>query len=293
MFSADLEYIKMNKHNTLLTESSMLHLLCQFILAADSMQIWLGFMSEIQATMKVTLPMQTLCLAFLLFFPFLCSAEVHGTLTMTTNNVGRWFTKNNNNVGLQANLDYQHSSGLFLGSSVSNIDYETEEKDRAAHVEIIPYLGWSTKLSEQWRMDTQWSRYLYDGNIFGHQADYNEYYLFFHYQDVFTGRVSFADNYYALGNYAIDYELTGKYPLSDSFEVSASFGYSQTKPALGSDYPYWNAGITYFYEFISLDLRYRDATETSIDHAAAEKMHEQYDPPLLNATVVFSISMGF
>lgn len=251
-----------------------------------------GILSEILITMKIMSPIQTLCLIFLLFFSTYSRSEWHGTLTMTSNNAGRWFTKTNNNVALQVNADYQYAAGLFLGSSISNIDYATKEQDRVAHVEIIPYLGWSFKLSEPWRIDTQWSRYLFDGNIFGHQADYNEYYLFLHYQDLVTGRISFANDYYGLGHYAMDYELTGRYPLSDSFEFSASFGYSRTKAALGSDYPYWNAGITYFYEFVSFDLRYMDATESSIDEVASEKMHKRYDPTLLNAAVVFSISVG-
>lgn len=241
----------------------------------------------------MALSIETLCLFFLSFYPSPSCAELHATLTMTTNNVGRWFTKNHNNLALQANMDYQHSSGLFLGSSVSNIDYESKEQPESAHIEIIPYLGWNFKLSDQWRIDTQWSRYLYDGNIFGHQADYNEFYLFLHYKDIFSSRVSFAEDYYGLGHYAIDYELTGKYPLSDSFEFSASFGYSQTKAVLGSDYPYWNTGVTYFYKFLALDLRYMDATETSINQAVVEKKHELYDPTLINATIVFSISMGF
>lgn len=243
--------------------------------------------------MKIALSFQTFCLVFLSFYSVLCFAEPHATLTMTTNNVGRWFTKSNNNVGLQANADYQHSSGWYTGSSISTIDYEFLKQSDSAHVEIIPYLGYSVKLSEQWRMDTQWSRYLYDGKVFGRQADYNEYYLFFHYEDIFTGRVSVADDYYGLGNYAIDYELTGRHPLSDRLEFSASFGYSQTQAALGSDYPYWNTGLTYFYKFAAFDLRYVDATETAINEAIVEELHDRYNPPLLNATVVFSISVGF
>jgi hypothetical protein len=36
-----------------------------------------------------------------------------------------------------------------------------------------------------------------------------------------------------------------------------------------------------------------DATETSIDRAVVGKMHEKYDPTLINTAIVFSISMGF
>ena len=36
-----------------------------------------------------------------------------------------------------------------------------------------------------------------------------------------------------------------------------------------------------------------DATETSIDQAVVEQKHELYNPPLINATCVFSISIGY
>jgi uncharacterized protein (TIGR02001 family) len=234
-------------------------------------------------------------LFYLLFLvPITSFADFHATLTGTTNNIGRWFTKSDNGFALIANMDYEHSSGLYAGTSVSNIDYENNEsKGKAAHVEIIPYLGWSYKITDAWRLDTQWSRYLFDGDVFGHAADYNEFYLFLHYKDIFSGRISFAEDYYNLGAYSIDYELTGRYPFTDALEFSASFGYSQTKAALGSDYPYWNAGFTYSYKIISLDFRYMDATETSIDEVVAEKKHDLYDPPLIDSTFVFSVSMGF
>jgi uncharacterized protein (TIGR02001 family) len=243
--------------------------------------------------LKKPLLIKIVCGAFFLH-PCTSLAEFHATLTGTTNNAVRWFSKSDNDFALLANIDYEHSSGLYMGSSVSTIDFEANENESgAAHVEITPYLGWSFSLSNNWRLDTQWTRYLYDGNISGHPADYNEFYLFLHYQDIFSGRISFAEDYYGLGDYAIDYELTGRYPITGYLELSASFGYSQTKAVLGSDYPYWNAGFTYYYKFVSLDFRYMDATETSINHAAAEQKHELYDPPLINATFVFSISAGF
>lgn len=226
--------------------------------------------------------------------PLISYAEVHGTLTMTTNNVSRWFTKNNNNPALQANIDYQHEdTGIYLGSSVSNINFDNHEMTNAANVEVVPYLGWNFKFSDQWRLNTQWSRYLYDGNVFGLQADYNEFYLFLHYKDLVSSRISVSDNYYNLGNYIIDYEVTGRYPISDSLEFSTGFGYSQTHVALGSDYPYWNMGFTYFYKFLAFDLRYMDAKEIIFSPETEHTAHESYNPPLIDSTCVFSISLGF
>lgn len=230
-----------------------------------------------------------------LFFPILSQAELHATLTMTTNNSQRWFSKSNSNPALQANIEYQHHSGLFLGSSVSNVEFESlgYNHPSSAHVEIVPYLGWNFKLAEQWRMDVEWSRYLYNGSVFGHRADYNEYYLFLHYKDLFSARISYTDDYYNVGYHAFDYEGTAKYPITDKLEASSSFGYSQTQAALSSDYLYWNAGLTYYYKLISLDLRYMQASEINVEPALEEQKHESYNPPLLDATVVFSISLGF
>lgn len=221
-------------------------------------------------------------------------ADFHGTLTATTNNADRWFSKSDNEGALIANLDYEHASGLYLGSSVSNVEFEFKEiEHQAAHVEITPYLGWSFALPQQWRMDIQWTGYLYDGDVFGHPADYHEFYLFWHYRDYFTGRFSVANDYYGLGDYAIDYALTGRYPITDALQFSATFGYSQTQEAVGSDYPYWNAGLTYAYKFISVSLLYMDSAETNIDPVSEPIKHELYAPAVLNSACVFSISAGF
>ncbi|MGZ8151843.1 MAG: TorF family putative porin [Methylococcaceae bacterium] len=248
--------------------------------------------SGMETSLKKTVFFNTLWGA-LFFYPCTNFADLHATLTGTTNNVGRWYTKSDNDFALQANIDYEHSSGFFIGNSVSNVNFGDNDFADAARVEITPYLGWSFGLSDNWRLDTQWTRYFYDGSIFGHSADYNEYYLFLHYKDIFSGRMSFSEDYYNLGGYILDYELTGRYPVTDKLEISGSFGYGQTKDALGSDYPYWNIGVSYFYKPVAFDLRYMDATETSIDAVIVETKHEQFDPKLIGASAVFSISIGF
>lgn len=222
-----------------------------------------------------------------------CQAEIHGTLTFTTHNFSRWYSKSNNGVAGQANLEYQHNAGLYLGVTASSVDFSNATYLNGAQVEITPYLGWNFSLSHQWRMDVQWSRYLYDGKVFGHDADYNEFYGFLHYKDLFTGKFAVSDDFYQLGNYALDCELTGRYPLTDKLEFSAGMGYHYTRAALGSDYPYWNIGLSYFYQPFAFDLRYIDSSETNINHALEEALHSRYDPTLVDASIVFSVSVGF
>jgi uncharacterized protein (TIGR02001 family) len=216
-------------------------------------------------------------------------AEIHGTVTGTTNYVGRGYTKSQNDFAIQGNVDYQHSSGIYLGASASNVNFGDRDFKDSARAEFTPYLGYTHKLTDDWRVDVQWSRYLYDGKIFGRQADYNEFYIFLHYRDLLTLRASVSDNFYNQNAVTGDYELTARYPLTDYLEVSSGVGYSQVEKVLEYDYLYWNTGITARYKFFAADLRYMHAFETT----TADKTSWKYDPDVLHATFVFSISVGF
>jgi uncharacterized protein (TIGR02001 family) len=48
--------------------------------------------------------------------------EIRGTITGTTNNVSRMYSKSNNDFAIQANLDYQDASGFYTGLSASNFN---------------------------------------------------------------------------------------------------------------------------------------------------------------------------
>jgi uncharacterized protein (TIGR02001 family) len=225
-------------------------------------------------------------------------AEIHGTVTGTTNYVWRMYSKNNGEPAIQGNLDYQHSSGIYLGASASNFNLGKSEQDEeltfpgSAQVEVSPYIGWSYKFADDWRMDLQYSRYIYDGTIYTFSGDYNEFYFFLHYKDYVSVQASYIDNYYGQGGDAYFYELTGRYPLTDYLEFSSTFGYARLKDALEADYPYWNVGFTGRYKFLALDLRYHDAREIYYLDANGQAAITDH-PETLVATVVLSLSVGF
>lgn len=235
------------------------------------------------------------CMVMCLFQATIASAEFHGTLTGTTNYVYKMYSKSNNDPAIQANLDYQHPSGFYAGTSVSSFNIGKSEIDEDFHfsnqarVEISPYLGWSFKLDDNWRLDTQYIRYFYDNKVYEFSGDYNEFYFSMHFKEMLSANISFTDDLYGIGNIALFYELTGRYPITDFLEFSSTFGYGQTKFVLFDDYPYWNAGLTGRYKFIALDLRYYDAKEIHFPHPFGQPNH----PDKLTATVVFTISVGF
>jgi len=232
--------------------------------------------------------MPVLFFVLMLLNSSLSRAEFHGTLSSTNDYIWRGYSKTYGGFALQANLDYGFASGFYLGASISNVDFDDHEFNDRSHIEVIPYLGWSLNLVEDWRLDLQWSRYFYDGDIFGEQADYNEFYLLLHYRDLVTASVSFSEDFYHQGHASGEYGLTGRYSVTEAIEFSTSIGYSQVKHVLEYDYLHWNAGLTYYYKFIALDFRYQDAVE-----ATAPVRTWAYDPEPLDPTFVVSFSIGF
>ncbi len=228
-------------------------------------------------------------LLVIIFYSAQTFSEFSATLTGATDYFWRGYSKTGGDLAIRANLDYEHESGLFLGISVINIDFGDDDFDDQSHVEITPYLGWTYNLDEDWRIDVQWTRYLYDGKIFGHESDYNEFYFLLHYRDLITLSTSFSEDFYNHGHVTGNYEITARYPITDAIEMSAGIGYSQVKPVLEYDYLYWNAGFTYYYKFAAFDFRYVDSAFTS-DTANTQW---PYDPEMLDPTFIFSISVGF
>lgn len=228
-------------------------------------------------------------------------AELHGTITGTTNYVWRSYSKSNYQPAIQANLDYFHESGFYMGASLSSFNIGESEFqvllpgfpfsfDNPARLEATPYIGWSFKIADDWRMDTQFARYLYNGNIYAINGDYNEYYLFLHYKDLVSIVATYAEDFYGIKGDAWFYEATGRYPITDYLQFSTTFGYGLTNDVVSDDYMYWNTGLTLSYKFLSFDLRYHDAREVEIKDDFLS-FHDH--PETLKKSLVFSISAGF
>jgi uncharacterized protein (TIGR02001 family) len=219
-------------------------------------------------------------------------AELSGSITGTTDYIEYGYSKSDGDPAIQANLDYEHASGLFLGVSVSSIDFGDHQFEDRSRVEIAPYLGWHFELSQDWRFQFQWLRYLYDDRIFGGDVDYNMFSATVHYQDLITTTVSFSDDLYQQDEVAAYFQASGRYPLTDSIEASTRIGYSLTRGALEYDYLYWDAGFTWFHPYGSLDFRYVQSKffrEVELDRQSGWL----FDPHEVDAKFVFTLSFGF
>jgi uncharacterized protein (TIGR02001 family) len=71
-------------------------------------------------------------------------------LIFSTNYVFRGYSKSDGHPVGRANLDYEHSSGFYLGTWVSSVDFGDDGFDDKANVEMTPYIGWSFPISDDW-----------------------------------------------------------------------------------------------------------------------------------------------
>jgi uncharacterized protein (TIGR02001 family) len=223
-------------------------------------------------------------------FPPSAVAEFSASLGFTTQYVSRGYSKSGGHPAVQGHLDYEHDAGFFTGTWVSSVDFNDNAYGDRAGVEIVPYLGWHVPLSDDWQADAYVSRYFYDGKLFGAYSDYNELNVLVNFRDLASARLGWSEDFYHRGHAALDYELTLRYPFTDTLEASAGLGFSDAWEALHYNYLYWNAGISWFFKYGSMDLRYVQAAQSG---HSADTQQQHFEPKMLHGDVVFSLSLGF
>ena len=216
-------------------------------------------------------------------------AELSGSLSLTSNYFWRGYSKSNNDPAAQGFVDYQHDKGFFAGSWLSQVDFDDDVSSDAARLELSPYIGWSFAPSGDWRADIQFVRYFYDGDIFGTSANYNELYASAHFRDLFSAQFAYANDAYNQGEPTYDSYLSGRYPLTDTLQLSAGAGYSVARKVFEYNYYYWDAGLTWYWPWGGIDIRYMGAQETG------GEFHTDwgYHPDIVDGEIIVTLSVGF
>jgi uncharacterized protein (TIGR02001 family) len=216
----------------------------------------------------------------------------HALLTLTSNYVYRGYSKSHGDPTLQGNVDYERSPGFFLGAWMSRVDFGDGRYRNRAYIEANPYVGVSLGFSERWRLDTVLAGYLYDGEVYGRGADYGELTALLHFRDLFTARVGVSYDAYGRGAPILDYELSLRYPVTDTVEVSGGLGYEDANRVLRYSRLYGSIGVGWFLsKHAALDLHYYAAHR--FDEFKGEAASTAFAPPRIGHPMVLSISIGF
>jgi uncharacterized protein (TIGR02001 family) len=181
------------------------------------------------------------------------AGDLSGAVSLTSDYFWRGYSKSDGKASLQANAEYIADSGLYGGVWVASVDFN----EPASRVEWQPYVGYSFKSDNDWVLDFQAVRYLYDDKLFNRHADYNEFYGFLHYRDVWTMEASVANDTYNLGATSANVQFNGRYPLTPKSQATGGLGYYRAIEFLNYNYLYWNLGYTYnLSRHFSVDARY-------------------------------------
>lgn len=234
----------------------------------------------------------------------LCAAlavgPAHGQLSaavsLTSDYVWRGFSKSDGHLAGQAYVDYQHPGGIYGGVFLSSVDLDDAYgyggprygARESADSEVVPYVGYSFSPAQDWRLDTQWSMYIFDDQIFGNASSYQEIYLFAHFRDLLTAELAVAPDAYGQDAATVNAQLTGRYPVSAAVTASAGGGWFEAAEVLGYDYLHWHAGLTWYHRRGGVDVRYFGSAERN-----GTATPWPYDPPPANGEVVITVTFGF
>lgn len=219
-------------------------------------------------------------------------AEWHGNVSVLSDYIYRGYSKNRGSPLLQGRLDYQDQSGWFAGAGLSQISFDDRQHTGYANLEFKPYLGWSGSINADARAELSVTGYIFDGHVFGGDADYAEIYASLHIQDWLSATVSLAPNAYQRDVTVLNYELNYRRDLLDNLRFSMGLGYYQANFLLEDDYFYWNAGATWYVtSYLAFDMRYVDVhldKQNSHDHP-----HHEFYPRPQDNKFLFAITLGF
>ena len=164
-------------------------------------------------------------LASAILLSFSASAAVSGNIGAASNYLWRGVTQTQDAVAVQGGLDYQHDSGLYLGTWASNVEFGDDTS-----YELDFYAGYAGSLGEDFGYDVSYLYYAYpdsDSNVdFGElSAAISWKWFSLSYSYVVNADSDVASE--SLDNTDMGYIDAGvSFPLSETLSISAHYGYS-------------------------------------------------------------------
>jgi len=99
--------------------------------------------------------------------------SISANVTLASEYIFRGISQTKGDPAIQGGLDIVHQSGLYIGTWISNVDYETSK----ASTERDYYVGYSGNLTEALAFDLGWLKYDYPGDgLGGSDLNYSEFY---------------------------------------------------------------------------------------------------------------------
>ena len=185
----------------------------------------------------------TLAAALLSALPFAAFAQEEEaspftwSLAAVSDYTWRGVSQSDENPTGQAGLTYTHSSGFYVGTWASGVDFGSGGPD----FEVDGFVGYNFDASESVNIDLMVNRYAYPGNG---ELNFNELIAKATFADTYSLTVAYSDDFGGSDESALYYNLGGSWGLPKDFSLSAGVGYNQTDDALGDNYVDWSVGVS-------------------------------------------------
>lgn len=208
---------------------------------------------------------QTLIASALLASAALVHAEspFSANIALTSDYMFRGVSQTDDNPAIQGGFDFNHESGLYIGTWASNVDFAGSGSS-----EHDVYIGFSKDADNGVGFDVGMIRFIYPGSDVN--LDYNEYYgsLSFSMDKVtLSGGIYYSNDVFATDETGIYYTGSVEVGVTDQVKVNAGVGLYDFDanvfgPTVGADsYVDWKLGVAAEVEGWGFDLSYVDTND--------------------------------
>ena len=170
------------------------------------------------------------------------------SVALGTDYMWRGYSQTDNDPAISGSFDYAHSSGFYLGTWASNVDFGDD-----ASVEIDVYAGFGGDIGESgFSYDLGVLRYFYDGEDY----DWTEVYGSVSYS-FFSFGIAHSSNVYDSDETGTYYSLGFDYDLPMDIALSAGIGfYDYDDDVSDDDHTDYRVGVSTEFAGFGWDLTY-------------------------------------
>jgi uncharacterized protein (TIGR02001 family) len=225
-------------------------------------------------------------------------AEISGNVTMASDYVFRGISQTDNQMALQGGFDYEHESGLYVGTWASNVDSSLFNNGTDPQIELDLYAGYKHDLGNGLGFDVGYLRYQYPN---ANSVNTNEWYAGGSYSAGEIGDFSLTVNYSpelkflpsdqnawywkgayenTLPWYEIGVSAHVGYSTGDAFDVSDP----TNDTGLRDSYTDWSIGVSKSVFGVDLGLTYTDLTDIKFQDGS------DCNSDICDSKIVFSVS---
>jgi uncharacterized protein (TIGR02001 family) len=171
------------------------------------------------------------------------------SLAAVSDYVWRGVSQSDEDPTAQAGLSYSHSSGFYVGTWASGVDFGSGKPN----VEVDGFVGYNTDFSDSVNFDVMVNRYMYPdaGGL-----NFNELITKFTFIETYSLLVAYSDDFGGTDEDAWYFNGAGSWGLPHDFSLNAGVGFNKTSDALGDDYVDYNIGVSKSWGMVTGSLAY-------------------------------------